>query len=143
MRQIVENVIIEFLKNDLQLLSINESKLKAHEIAISHRLAVYLERNLTNKGLSVDLEYNKHGTNNKLLDGEPIRPDIVIHSRGNDNKNLMVIEVKKSEHTKKEKLDAINKVRKLCRGTEYKYQYGYVVEASKTTLKIIFDNLQN
>jgi hypothetical protein len=52
----------------------------------------------------VDFEYNRHGLDPKRIswpgsDQEPtelVIPDLVIHHRGIDNKNLLVVEVKKS-----------------------------------------------
>jgi hypothetical protein len=101
----------------------------AHEQAISHRLAFYLEcslrkRKFTNdKGpVVVDCEYNQHLFDDKKLrvlmeEAQPflvagriaipvpgnyqavdfiVRPDILIHRRGNDGPtNLLVLEVKR------------------------------------------------
>lgn len=101
----------------------------AHEQAISHRLAFYLECFLrereivTDEGpLAVDCEYNQHLFDRKKLrvlieDAQPflaagrtaipvpgsdamvdfeIRPDILVHMRGNDGPtNLLVLEVKR------------------------------------------------
>jgi len=113
----------EFKKYDLKLL-----ELAVHEQAISHRIAVYLERFFgidTKVNLNVDCEYSKHLKDDKTAIIEPhyflgkyprcscnsckklerleeieekaFRPDIVVHSRGNDNKNVVTLEVKKSQ----------------------------------------------
>jgi len=70
------------------------------EWSIAHRLAVYLEQEIS--GWNVDCEYNRQGA-----DGDPkvmpnrdkIRPDIILHHRRRLEKrhNLLVIEVKKRE----------------------------------------------
>jgi hypothetical protein len=111
-----------FKKYDLKLL-----ELAVHEQAISHRIAVYLERLFgigTKANLNVDCEYSKHLKDDKIAIIEPhyflgkyprcscnsckklenleeieekdFRPDIVVHTRGNDRKNVVALEVKKS-----------------------------------------------
>jgi hypothetical protein len=68
------------------------------EEAISHRLGCYLRDIFEgeNKPCVVDCEYNKFGEGKgKVVEGKNIRPDIIIHQRGNQNYNLMAIEVKK------------------------------------------------
>ena len=47
-------------------------------------------------GLRVDGEYNRHGVNPKRLAGNLIFPDVIVHKRGVDERNLCVIEFKKS-----------------------------------------------
>jgi hypothetical protein len=52
----------------------------------------------------VDVEYNRHGLEPKMVDlpanchgggRRRIYPDIVVHLRGNDDENLLVIQIKK------------------------------------------------
>lgn len=91
-----------------------------HEQAISHRIAVYLEQRLPDS--NVDCEYNKNLHEFKQLMGgggkysgctccacsrrsslgtttekRHFRPDILVHRRGNNTKNLIAIEIKKKE----------------------------------------------
>ena len=100
--------------------------LDASEWAIAHRLAVYLEKELP--GWTVDCEYNRQGfvmipkTNE---DKGKIRPDIVIHHRGQTElqHNLLVIEL-----TKVESADDLGKACEYTKGPEgartFQYQYG-------------------
>jgi hypothetical protein len=118
LKEKVEMAIRLFMENDKELLD-----LKAHEQAVSHRIAYYLESLF--KGYHVDCEYNRHGSENdskksiknilnarenckcssciKSKDSESsntrekilVRPDIVVHERGNDDNNIVAIEVKK------------------------------------------------
>jgi hypothetical protein len=90
----------------------------------------------------VDCEYNRHGDETKRLqypfrrvilqpddlDAKTVYPDIIIHQRGHDNDNLVVIEVKTNrshENTSKdeEKLKAFTR-------PEYNYRIG---------LSLVFD----
>ncbi len=69
-----------------------------HEISITHRLACHLERYIAEGDASydVDLEYNRDRGSVKQLDGQRIRPDIIVHRRGT-TENLICIEVKKCD----------------------------------------------
>ncbi|PSD44213.1 hypothetical protein C7E23_03040 [Elizabethkingia anophelis] len=78
---------------------------KLHETCINHRFAHYLENALVSTkytNYNVDIEYNRFYENLKLLENidgqEAVRPDIVIHTRVNNNfdpQHLLVIEAKK------------------------------------------------
>lgn len=94
---------------------------EAHEQAISHRIAVYLE--LEFPGFNVDCEYNKRleetkrvtltdvgfrectcascsdrtRRNTRYSNNISFRPDIVVHKRGTDSGNLVVVEIKKRD----------------------------------------------
>jgi len=72
----------------------------AAERTISARLARYLEPLFP--GYRADPEYNRHGFDPKRVTlpkryrrGGRIFPDIVIHQRGADGDNLLVIQIKK------------------------------------------------
>ena len=81
--------------------------LDASERALTHHLAVAVEA-LVPAPLRVDIEYHRHGVDIKLLtlpdrvtlEGPdmPTRviPDLVVHERGADESNLIVLEVKKN-----------------------------------------------
>jgi hypothetical protein len=76
------------------------------ERALTHRLANYLEE-LFGEEWHVDVEYNRHFDDPKKLNLRPrttfdddttartVFPDIVIHKRGTDDSNLLVLEIKK------------------------------------------------
>lgn len=81
--------------------------LGAHELALVHRFGVYLERQLDDElkqdGLTIDLDYDRHGRLSKFLPprlDDPrktrFRPDLILHRRTDDQKNLLVVEWKKN-----------------------------------------------
>lgn len=139
-------------KNDKELLERDVS-----EWAITHRLALYLTRNLSlDQRFSkyfVDCEYNKmlepnghnyvakHGDSSKL-----IRPDIIVHDRGNNNKNLLVIELKKIKYFNTMKFCKIDMRKEkvydnLCEKlNEYSgvlaYRYACIIGIGKNDLSI-------
>lgn len=74
----------------------------AAERTIAQRLARYLEDEFP--GFHVNVEYNRHGFDKKRLDlpddcggaKRRVYPDVVVHRRGHDKANLLVVELKKS-----------------------------------------------
>lgn len=92
----------------------------ANERSITHKLAEHLQ--LQFHDLKVDCEYNRYFVDPKKLCGDNIVPDIVVHERGCDRRNALVIEVKKlngDEETKDE--------RKLRGLTSRTCGYGYAL----------------
>ncbi|MFW3340061.1 hypothetical protein ACN9JY_10010 [Aliarcobacter butzleri] len=102
-----------------------------NERTISHKLGIYIENIFT--GYDVDCEYNRISSSCKILDIFPkkcvnnddtkaitVYPDIIVHKRGNNDENYIVIEIKKSTNNSPEEI-AYDK-RKL---KEYKSQLGY------------------
>lgn len=76
------------------------------ERALSHHLAVYIAQLMTTD-YNVDVEYNRHGGDPKRLNLPPrkaldrevrattVFPDILVHKRDSDERNLLVLELKK------------------------------------------------
>ncbi len=115
----VQESVNKFIVSDSHLLKIN-----AHEQTISHRIALYLENFFNNDSqpLHVDCEYNRREESIKKLISNlsefkgcccnnrckkvteqkdklvslNIRPDIIVHSRGDNKNNKIIIEIKKS-----------------------------------------------
>lgn len=90
--------LIEKLKIGIDLLIEKDSFLltnNSNERSVSHKLAEYLQQLFPN--YNVDCEYNRHFSNPKRgnIGNNPlILPDIIIHKRGSDHDNLIVIEIK-------------------------------------------------
>jgi len=90
-------------KDDRHLLTIDVS-----ERSIAARLAMYLREYFADH--HVDVEYNRHGEDTKKLhdliygcdcprdrdEGKTVLPDVIVHRRGVDDSNLLIIEMKKS-----------------------------------------------
>jgi hypothetical protein len=90
----VEIALGMLLKNDAFLLEHD-----VNERSISHKLAEYLQQLFPD--YHVDCEYNRHGIGIKRLPRicqneahERVHPDIVVHLRGIDDFNMLVIEIK-------------------------------------------------
>lgn len=147
----VRRAVALFISNDLELLTSS-----AHEQSVSHRIGVYLDGIYASQKLNIDCEYNKHLGKPKEIDLDDIdpamfgackcvsckkilagnflaipeksfRPDIVVHSRGNDARNLIAIEVKKHKECPfdEAKLRALTKPRNIS--GEYGYELGVFI----------------
>lgn len=104
-----------------------------HEQALSHRLAHHLENSGLFVGYHVDCEYNRHGENPKTdTEGNTFRPDIIIHVRGNDEGNLIMIESKKFNDPATEIRETFRNLRN--RKTEYAYQHALLVIFPENTV---------
>lgn len=134
MKQIIEKALYLLYSKDSYIL---DRRLK--EECINHRLAKHLEsifpferyresQDSHHLNLTVDLEYNKMGDDDKATQYEDygsdkhIRPDIIIHSRGNNFRNILAIEAKKSYVNLYDKY----KINKLM-SNPYNYQYGCTI----------------
>jgi hypothetical protein len=96
----IKHSFLSVVENDSVLL-----KITANERSVTHRLAVYLERQFEGTGFQVDCEYNRDRRKPKRLKefkrkissdntkGVTVYPDIIVHKRDTDE-NLIVIEAK-------------------------------------------------
>jgi hypothetical protein len=100
----VSGALGDIVTKDRDLLS-----LQAHELALVHRFAVYLEErlreDLRKHKLTIDLDYDRHLDRQKWLPPRPdrteddprrFRPDLIVHRRGRDTHNILVVEWKKN-----------------------------------------------
>lgn len=148
-----ENNNFSCCNNDAYLLANN-----IHEQTISgkiyHYLDKFLERDLGSLDLSIDIEFNKHmssgehsektvicnsNTNCDLKDKicneiNEYRPDIILHKRGTDANNILIIECKKAQSIRGEKIK--NDLKKLkaftCDNGNFKYNIGVSIAFNKT-----------
>lgn len=67
-----------------------------HERSLTHRLAFHLELSGFFAGYNIDCEYNRRGTAvKKNIKDTPTLPDIIVHVRGSEEANLIILEAKK------------------------------------------------
>lgn len=148
----LEKAIKEFKEKDNYLIENNAS-----ERAMAHRIAVYLEKyfidydvdceyniNIDNsKGLKKimlledELEIYKASRKNKENDEFNIYPDIIVHKRGTNSKNILVIEMKKKNSRSVDNEYDYLKLKKLTEKFEGRDNLVYILGAH---LKIV-DNL--
>lgn len=126
----IQEALREFLRRDQRpLLRVN-----AHEISLSHRIAVYMERRF--HGYNIDCEYNKHFDGSpKRIGDKKIRPDIIVHRRHNSDA-LVIIEVKKAGHTSKAARLDINKLKYAQK--ELGYALGAYIGVLKSRIDLVW-----
>ena len=92
---LVNKALDELYKNDQYLL-----EHKVHERSVVFRLAHYLQNLLNDHEVfndyHLDVEYNRNGYQPKRISKRRngARPDIIIHKRGSNQHNLLMIEIK-------------------------------------------------
>lgn len=97
---------------------------RTNERAVTGRLALYLQGEFPD--CKVDVEYNRHIDEPKRAGSSLIVPDVVVHSRGNDDQNILAVEVKPF-WSARSRDDDWAKLRHLT-GPEYQYDLGAHVE---------------
>lgn len=131
-----ESHIYEKVVKALQVLFMKDEYLidnDVHEVTISHKLAEYLQYQFPD--MNVDCEYNRqvppdNGDNIKRRSdtGDRVRPDIIVHKRGSNENNCLVIEIKiERDQTRgdKEKLKDYSNPKSLG------YKYGLFLELDR------------
>ena len=129
-QRLVGNALTRLFHDDSGLFETN-----VNERSITHKLAEYLQQEFTD--WNVDCEYNRHLDKVKRvslpvtsigwddLESKTVFPDIIVHERGSDERNLLVIEVKKSTNTVPESFDK-NKL-KAFRLEPFRYEFGLFI----------------
>jgi hypothetical protein len=101
------------------------------ERTIAARLAVHLAPLFPR--FDVDVEYNRHGLNPKGVtlpadcrDGRRGRifPDVIVHRRGHDRSNLLVIELKKTTNRESR---ACDRAKIAAMKDQLRYRYGVLI----------------
>lgn len=109
----------KLLRDDTALFDVH-----ANEVAISSKLGSYVENEFSD--YDVDCEYDRYGEGPKLDEyGLKLRPDIVVHQRKVQPRNLVAIEVKPG------RLPDLDDEAKLIELTDqlrkFKYLYGFFI----------------
>jgi hypothetical protein len=134
----VHRALFDVVGRDQVLLTLD-----AHELSLVHRFGLYLESHLSAElaehGLSVDLDYDRHGYSQKYLPERPdrdgdkrFRPDLIIHRRLSDSQNVLVVEWKK--HASSNMIDLLRDRLHLLLSSEkvgdYRYRLGVMIDSS-------------
>ena len=100
-RQAVDSALDRVIEEDSELL-----RFDVNERSITHRLGMYLQEAVSDPW-DVDVEYNRIGEDDDVTKRLPeemlqdesqgtVYPDVIIHQRGSEEDDLLVIEAKKS-----------------------------------------------
>jgi hypothetical protein len=138
MNEFLDNNNLENEDEELELIKNKEENKEEillrilYEPCINHRFAVYLEQHIKCKNLNeynVDVEYNRNFGDLKQINGENVRPDILIHKRAGYNRDetvevqgahLLVVEAKIKTQSKKD----CKKIIGFQTDEKFLYQYG-------------------
>jgi len=133
MESYLNRALDALFESDAHLLDANSS-----ERSVTHLLAIHLMHEAP--GFDVDCEYNRDGFDVKRLElservttdenteAVTVFPDIVIHQRGTNDRNLLVVEVKKASSNIPPDYD-IQKLKAFRR--ELKYAFAVHVTVGK------------
>jgi hypothetical protein len=125
--RVIQNIaqsLDDFMKNDCYLIEQGVS-----ERAITPRVAEAFEGVFgPDGGYDVDCEYNRAGLNQikRGNNGGRVYPDIIVHRRGQQNDNLLAVELKKSKAGPNAILRDQKKLEGYVRG-QLRYKYGLSV----------------
>ena len=134
LKNFLEESIKEFYDKDSLL-----SERKGMEQACVFRIGLYLQERLKKAKISdvvVDCEYNKNGDDPKrtVMFVEGVRPDLLIHKRGDNTKNLLVVEFKgwwnKAKNRDEDKLKSLTSSKDV-----YHYLLGAFVRLGKENIQ--------
>lgn len=103
---ILEEILCRF-QSAIEHLLMRDEYLLQHDVserAITHKLGTYLQ--VLFPGWDVDCEYNRNGHDPKtvdlprpddraVLESTSTFPDIIVHQRGSNERNLLIVEAKK------------------------------------------------
>lgn len=138
MKELLETLI----KKSLDDLYQNDEYLIKHRVAerdITSKFAHYFQNNMRETIIAdydVDCEYNRDGYGTKNIDGILVYPDFILHQRGTNSDNLLIIEFKtwwnSDNHEDIEKL-----LDMMSDRYPYKYKYGYSILLNKDNAEIV------
>ena len=112
-----------------QYLICNGTNKHVSELSISHKLGYYLA--LLIDEYDVDCEYNRNLVDPKTDEANnKIRPDIIIHKRGSNDDNFVIIEIKPWWNDDIEKdVKKLNEMTK--QDGQYRYCFGFSIVINK------------
>jgi hypothetical protein len=127
--KVVEDALELLFRNDGFLLEAD-----AHERTIAAKLAHYMMLSARFPQHQIDVEYNRHGLEPKAVAlpeyyrgdfKQRVFPDLIVHQRGHDNENVLVIQIKKETNPEPRLHDAavIDAMKR-----EFSYRHGLLID---------------
>lgn len=136
--EIIEKACKELYKNDRYLIKHN-----VNERAVVFRFGIYLQRLISKNNYfdnyNLDNEYNRNMDDSKRLSDyeNGVYPDLIIHKRGSNEYNLLIIECKTEWNS--DISEDINRIRRFVdTNGRFRYKYGLSILFKKNEVKCIF-----
>lgn len=134
---ILKTALTELYKRDKELIdrAVNE---RALAFCLGLHMNPLLQANEKLKIWNLDIEYNKNGDKPKRTPRRPkgAVPDLIMHKRGNNNSNYLVIEIKGWWNSKSREEDFIKLEDFTHQEGEFKYGLGVFVELGEDNFTI-------
>lgn len=136
---VTNRALRKLYRNDLILI-----QRRGMERSISFRFGLYffqLTRNINwLRTFDIDLEYNKNGEGVKATLRRPggVQPDFILHNRGSNESNVLIIEFKGWWNTlpRARELDRQKVEDFVNQDGEYKYGLGLLIEINRETYQV-------
>lgn len=132
---LIESSLLDLYHNDKNLI-----ERRASERSLTFKFAHYFQNHMKDTELSyydVDCEYNRDGYGVKQIYGTSVLPDFILHKRGNNDNNILIIEFKtwwnpNNDHD-------IKKIKFMMHpDIKYGYQYGCSITLNKDAGDIVW-----
>ena len=136
LKQTINSTLENVYQNDYDLIERG-----GMEQSLSFRFGLYFSTIIKDldwlKSHNIDLEYNKNGLNPKRTPRRPngVRPDLILHKRGENINNVLVVEFKGWWNGDRES-DLVKLEDFVNQDGEYKYGLGVFIEFNKEKPKI-------
>ena len=137
----------DIMKKSLDKLYANDKYLiirRVSERDIVHRFAHYFENYMQDTDIesyNVDCEYNRNGYEIKQVNGKYVYPDFIVHKRGNNENNLLIIEFKTWWNS--DNGADINKILWMMNPQlKFQYKYGCSITINQDNSEIFWVDLE-
>ncbi|MDR0493098.1 MAG: leucine-rich repeat protein [Nitrososphaerota archaeon] len=128
---LLSDSIRDFYINDGKLLRREYQNLCGIDRSCTFRIGHYLCNRIKDtkfQSYNVDMEYNKNGINVECINGKGVQPDLIVHQRGNNEANLLIVEFEYGSNDP----DVSSNVEKLRMFTDqngkYRYKLGILIK---------------
>jgi hypothetical protein len=136
-KNIIEKALDKLYTEDLFLISAS-----VNERSIAFRLGLYIEQlkneNTVFKNYHLDSKYNKNKDKFKKTPAKPngAIPDLILHKRGNNWNNLMIIEIKRPNNYRGRNQDIQKLIDFTNKQGNYKYEIGIFIILGHTRERV-------
>lgn len=132
LRELVETALRQLYESDPELI-----RRRGMERSILFRFGLYFSNLISEiewlSRLNLDLEYNKNGEGQKMILRRVygVQPDLILHRRGNNEENTLIIEFKGWWNRTARRVDREKIEDFVNQNHDYRYGLGILVEINR------------